>query len=286
MRKLYLLFTILLLNCTHGICTGDSLHYLTPKDTVFLQVDHFGNKVFIHTMEEGQSLFSLAQFYGIKIYHLVAFNSHIEPEAGFVPGTQVYIPIPDSAIVKCYEKGFQKAGYVPVQYIVRHGDTFYRIAKHFFNIPLDTLQAWNGLENTMMFSGMKLHIGYLSIDGIPESLRREDPINSKMQLLVQQFQFRESFEEPTFQNGAAYWQREKEGRNDYYCLHRKAPVGSVVRIKNPMRNRMIFAKVIAPIPDRVYGDDIIIVLSPTVAKMLAAKDPKFYVEIEYFEEMK
>ena len=45
---------------------------------------------------------------------------------------------------------------------------------------------------------------------------------------------------------------------------------------------MIYAKVIAPIPDRAYGDDIIVVLSPTIAKMLAARDPKFYVELEYF----
>ncbi|MEO1258357.1 MAG: LysM peptidoglycan-binding domain-containing protein [Bacteroidota bacterium] len=279
------LFSLLLLFAFYlpGHSTGDSLHYLTAQDTVFLKVDDFGNKVFVHTMEQGQTLYSLAQFYGIKIYDLVSFNSHIEPEEGFSAGTPINIPIPDSAIVKSWEGGYFKAGYVPVHYVVKHGDNFYRIAKHFFNIPLDSLKLWNGLENTMMFTGMQLHVGYLSLDGIPDSLQASlNPISSKMQAMQREFEHKLAFDDPAFQNGAAYWQREKKGSNDYYCLHRSAPVGSVVQIKNPMRRKTIYAKVIAPIPDRAYGDDIVIVLSPSIAKLLGARDPKFYVELQYF----
>ena len=266
-------------------CTGDSTNYLTPKDTIFLSVDDFGNKIFVHTMEKGQTLYSLSKFYGLKIYNLVAFNSHIEPEQGFAVGTQINIPIPDSAIVKTCATRIQKQGFVPVLYIVKHGDTFYRIAKHFFHIPIDSLQNWNNLENTMMFSGMKLHIGYLDINGIPDSLQLSNIslVGSKMQALQQEFELKDVLEKPVFQNGAAYWQREKKGGGDYYCLHRSAPVGSVIKICNPMRKRTIYAKVIAAIPDRAYGDDIIIVLSPTIAKLLEARDPKFYVELSYFD---
>ena len=175
--------------------TGDSLHYLTPKDTIFLKIDDFGNRIFVHTMEKGQTLYSLAQFYGMKVYHLVSFNSHIEPEAGFGIGTPINIPIPDSAILKTYEGVYHKAGYVPVMYVVKHGDTFYRIAKHFFNIPLDTLQRWNGLEKTMMFTGMKLHVGYLSLDGIPDSLQRSSYslIGSKMQAMQREFEMKDAY---------------------------------------------------------------------------------------------
>ncbi len=266
-------------------CTGDSIHYLTPKDTVFLQIDDFGNKIFVHKMEKGQTLYSLAQFYGLKIYNLVAFNSQIEPENGYNPGTPINIPIPDSSILKVCEYGYPKAGYVPVLYVVKHGDNFYRIAKHYFNIPLDTLQKWNGLEKTMMFTGMKLHVGYMSLDGIPDSLQAANasPIGSLMQALQREFEHKSVLENTTFQNGAAYWQREKKGSKDYYCLHRTAKVGSVVRIKNPMRQKTIYAKVIAPIPDRAYGKDIIIILSPTIAKLLGARDPKFYVELQFFD---
>lgn len=285
MRRLILsvIYTIFFLSVS---ATGDSLSYLTAKDTIFLNVDDFGNKIFVHTMEKGQTLYSLAKFYGMKVYHLVAFNTHIEPELGFSPGTAVSIPIPDSAITKTYEYGYNKAGFVPVYYMVKHGDTFYRIAKHFFDIPLDTLQRWNQLEQTMLFTGMRLHVGYISLEGIPDSLQESNysPVSSKMQAMEREFKHRILETDPSFQNGAAYWQREKKGGNDYYCLHRKAKIGSVIKIKNPMRHKTTYAKVIARIPERAYGRDIIIILSPTIAKILGARDPKFYVELQYLEQ--
>ena len=284
MRKL--LFSLLL--TLSSICfvkaTGDSLYYLTPKDTIFLKVDNFGTKIFTHKLEQGQTLFSLSKFYGLKLTSLLAYNPDIDMTQSISKGIYVNIPIPDSAIVKTWEYGFPKAGFVPVCYVVKHGDNFYRIAKHFFNIPLDTLQKWNGLESTMMFTGMQLHVGYMSMDGIPDSLQlaNTNPFGAKMQQMQNQFEYQQAYDQPNFQNGAAYWQREKKGNADYYCLHRKAPVGSVVQIKNPMKKKTVYAKVIAPIPDRAYGDDIIIILSPTIAKLLEARDPKFYVEVNYF----
>ncbi|HFA48447.1 MAG TPA: LysM peptidoglycan-binding domain-containing protein [Bacteroidetes bacterium] len=284
MRKLLNSLVFLVLFSISAGATGDSLSYLTPKDTIFLKVDDFGNKIFCHQMEKGQTLYSLARFYGLKVNALLAYNSHVNPEIGFVPGTPVNIPIPDSAFIKTWEHGYPKAGFVPVVYVVKHGDTFYRIAKHYFNIPLDTLQFWNGLKETKMYTGMKLHVGFMPLDGIPDSLQRANynPIGTKMQQLQWKFEQRKSIDAPSFQNGAAYWQREKRGRSDYYCLHRTAPVGSVIQIKNPMRHKTVYAKVLAPIPDRAYGDDIIVVLSPTIAKLLGARDPKFYVELKYF----
>ena len=281
MRELLLLL-LFLAPLTTAQATGDSLHYLTPKDTIFLQVDDFGNKIFTHHMAPGQTLYSMARFYGLKLDAILAFNPDID-QLNYL-GKAVKVPIPDSAIVKTWEHGYPKAGFVPVRYIVKHGDTFYRIAKHFFNIPLDTLKNWNGLDKTLMFSGMQLHVGYLSLDGIPDSLQyaNSSPLGAKMLAMQQEFAYMQSYGPPKFHSGAAYWQREKEGKADYYALHRHAPVGSVIQVQNPMKRKTMYAKVIARIPDRAYGDDIIVVLSPTIAKLLGAKDPRFFVEVRYF----
>ena len=281
MRQLLLpVFFLSLLTTAHA--TGDSLHYLTAKDTIFLRIDDFGNKIFDHQMERGQTLFSMAKFYGLKLNAVLAFNPEIDRDNYY--NKSINVPIPDSAIVKVWENGYPKAGYVPVIYVVKHGDNFYRIAKHFFGIPQDTLKMWNGLEKTMMFSGMKLHVGFLSLDGIPDSLQTANstPLGAKMQAMQTEFEYMSSYGKPHFQNGAAYWQREKKGKADYYALHRYAPVGSVIQVKNPMRHKTMYAKVIARIPDRAYGDDIVVVLSPTIAKLLGAKDPRFFVEVRYF----
>ena len=58
------------------------------------------------------------------------------------------------------------------------------------------------------------------------------------------------------------------------------------RLTNPLKKKTVYAKVIARIPDQAYGDDIVVVLSPSVAKLLGAKDPKFFVELKYFEYVK
>ncbi len=284
MRNLLLPVFFISLSTLTAKATGDSLNYLTPKDTIFLRVDDFENKIFIHEMEKGQTLYSLARFYGLKLGSLLAFNPDLSRQGEFEEGQPVLIPIPDSAIVKTWEYGYSKAGYVPVHYVVKHGDNFYRIATHMFGIPMDTLKNWNGLERTMMFTGMQLHVGYLSLSGIPDSLQlaNASPLGAKMQQMQTEFEYMSTVRKSKFHSGAAYWQREKKGKTDFYALHRHAPVGSVIQVRNPMKKKTIYAKVIARIPDRAYGDDIIVVLSPSVAKMLGAKDPRFYVEIRYF----
>ncbi|MBI5916867.1 MAG: hypothetical protein HY842_15950, partial [Bacteroidetes bacterium] len=109
-----------------------------------------------------------------------------------------------------------------------------------------------------------------------------NPYGLKMQKLQMTFEQENGTKKPQFQKGAAYWQREKKGKHDCYALHRLAPVGSVIQITNPLRRKTVYAEVIAPIPDQAYGDDIIVVLSPTIAKLLGARDPKFFVEVRYF----
>jgi hypothetical protein len=150
-------------------------------------------------------------------------------------------------------------------------------------MPLDSLKTRNKLANTTMRSGQKLLIGWLPLSGIEDSLQlaNANPLGAKMQQLQLKFDTEKTAKKEYFQNGAAYWQREKKLGNDFYALHRSAPVGSVIQVTNPMKKKTVFAKVIAPIPDRAYGDDIIVVLSPSVAKLLGAKDPKFFVEVRY-----
>jgi hypothetical protein len=149
----------------------------------------------------------------------------------------------------------------------------------------DTLKLRNRLKSTTLFSGQLIQIGWLNTAGIPEALQavNNNSLGLKMQALQQAFSSEKAVKVPRFQNGAAYWQREKKAADDFFALHRNAPVGSIIQITNPLKKKTLYAKVIAPIPDQAYGDDIIVVLSPSVAKQLGAKDPKFFVEIRYFQ---
>jgi LysM repeat protein len=282
--KKNLLFLLLLCCCSKISATGDSLRYLRASDTVFLAEAADGHTYFEHRMEKGQTLYSLARFYGLKLDWLYELNPGLAEQGGFYRGQAVRVSIPDSAIVKTRLAGWQQKKYAPVYYVVRHGDSFYHIAKELFQIPVDTLKGRNRLSDTRLRSGQLIHIGWLSLQGIPESLQADlrnssDPAVS----LRARFEEQKALGEERFHNGAAYWQREKTGANDFFALHRHAPAGSVIEIHNPLKKKTVYAKVIGKIPDRAYKGDIIAVLSPSLARMLGAKDARFFVEVRYFE---
>lgn len=283
MRKLLLTLTGFAF-CFSLYATGDSLSYLTPKDTIFLKLDEFGNGIFHHQLAKGQTMYSLAKFYGVKLEILYNFNANFSNETPAASGDKVSVPIPDSAIVD-WLKAWPRKDFAPVYYTVKPGETLYKIAKTYFGLSPDTLKSRLYLKDTNLKTGQRIQIGWLSTKGIPEEMQavNRNPLGLKMQALQQAFQGEKLVKVPKFQNGAAYWQREKKGSTDFFALHRTAPIGSIIQVTNPLKRKTVYAKVIAKIPDQAYGDDIIVVLSPSVAKLLGAKDPKFFVELKYFE---
>lgn len=270
--------------CVSLSATGDSLSYLTAKDTIFLKLDDFGHGIFSHQLARGQTMYSLAKFYGLKLDVLYNFNPDLPLDGSVSPNQPINVPIPDSAIVD-WRIAWPRKNFVPVFYTVKHGDTFYKVSKTYFGMVPDTLKLRNRLSSTALRTGQLIQIGWLNAAGIPDSLQavNRNPLGLRMQSLQMAFQGEKTVKKLQFQNGAAYWQREKKGADDYFALHRNAPIGSVIQITNPLKKKTVYAKVIAKIPDQAYGDDIIVVLSPSVAKILGAKDPKFFVEIKYFE---
>ncbi|MBI5915605.1 MAG: LysM peptidoglycan-binding domain-containing protein, partial [Bacteroidetes bacterium] len=198
MRKLVLTLTGILLLLSLS-ATGDSLNYLTAKDTVFLKLDDFGNNIFGHQLAKGQTMYSLARFYGLKIEVLYGFNPSIEPGGAVPPEQTVNLPVPDSAIVD-WNLAWPRTDFVPVFYTVKHGDTFFKVAKTYFNKSLDTLKMRNRLVNTTLSTGQRLQIGWLSTGGIPEAMQsaNRNPFGLKMQQLQMTFEQEKGTKKPQF----------------------------------------------------------------------------------------
>ena len=93
--------------------TGDSLNYLTAKDTVFLKMDDFGNSIFSHKLARGQTMYSLSNFYGIKLDILYNFNPDLASDGTVPPGKLVNVIVPDSAIVD-WPMAWPRKDFVPV----------------------------------------------------------------------------------------------------------------------------------------------------------------------------
>lgn len=68
----------------------------------------------------------------------------------------------------------------------------------------------------------------------------------------------------------------------YYALHNSAPIGSIVKVRNLMNNRTIYAKVIGTLSESEVQEKVLIKLSAGAAERLNVLDNRFVSEITYF----
>jgi LysM repeat protein len=67
----------------------------------------------------------------------------------------------------------------------------------------------------------------------------------------------------------------------YLALHRTAPAGTIIQVKNLMNDLSVFVKVIGKLPDTGANEKIVIKISSKAFERLAAVDKKFRVEVSY-----
>ena len=84
------------------------------------------------------------------------------------------------------------------------------------------------------------------------------------------------------EKGAATWMDDPSfDPNKKLVLHRTAPIGTVIKITNPMTNRTTFAKVVGTFTDSEATKDVILVVTKNVAESLGVLDKRFHVNISY-----
>lgn len=262
--------------------TGDSIAYLTLDDTIFLSIGPYQEKVFHHFIAPKQTLYSLSKFYGLTVGELHFYNPELKEEE-LAPGQPIKIPIPNKSIIRYQIEGFNPNKYIPICYRIKKGDTVFNLAKRVFQMPIDTIMQRNQLTSFNLSPGQILQLGWMSLEGIPETNRkyRGHPIWKKNDTLRRKYNQNLESQEEHIQRGVAFWQKQRKDDSKLYALHRHAPINSIVAVTNPMKNRTVYAKVVGRMPDSVYKDNIVVVVSSTAAKMLGAKDARFYVQVSY-----
>jgi LysM repeat protein len=67
----------------------------------------------------------------------------------------------------------------------------------------------------------------------------------------------------------------------YYALHRSAPVGTILQVRNEMNNLSVFVKVVGKLPDTGSNDKLVVKVTQKAYERLAAVDRRFRVEVTY-----
>ncbi len=283
LRPMTTLFVAILFAVSASAETGDSTRYLTFKDTLLLFINADGDKFIEHTVIKGQTLFSLAKFYSLNIDELYPHNLQLKDTS--VPiGTKVKIPIPNRAIMRFKNAEFKNWKYANLYYVVQKGDNLFNIAKTQFHMPVDSVMKRNGLKTQTLTPGQRLHVGWISTAGVPEGERVASASVSKP--WSKSDELKKNYGRKGKRNdgkGVAFWQKNGIQNSDLYCLHRTAKRGTIIACTNPSTGRTAYCKVIGTLPVGAYPDEVQLVVSPTVAKLLGAVDARFYVKFSFYQ---
>ena len=256
--------------------------YQSQQDTIFIEFDAYGQKLFQHEMAENETLYSLSRFFGLQLEELYNYNPQLIQNTWDI-GQKVWVPLSNRCIIRYPSNQIEIKDAPPIVYRAKAGDTMYGIAKTQFKMPVDDLLVRNNLENHVLSLGQELLLGWF-VPKPPSNtpyVYYTDPRFARSNSLGKFYEKGKGDKTEKYEQGIAYWQKNGDMGSDLYALHRTAPINSVLSILNPMTERTVYAKVMGRLPENVYPDKVMVVISPKVANLLGALDGQFFVKVRY-----
>lgn len=279
--RIFFSLSILFFSVSLVAQTGDRDRYIHFRDSLRVYID--GDRLILqHIVAPGQTLFGLARFYGLEKEELVFYNPAYKENLPAIMDT-VLIPVPKKAILPYVYPDYARWKAAPVFYTANKGETLFQISRRVFGHPVDSVKKYNPHLDNNIKVGDQIFIGWLSTKGIPDSIRQftGHPLWTKSHRIRSQYmQLRKSFEEHAHQGYGTRIHHESNV-DDIVVLHNESPMNQPIALKNPINNRIVFAKVIGEIPPGTYPPGTAIVVSDQVARMLAVTDDRFFVRIKY-----
>lgn len=126
-------------------------------------IEENGTKFYVHTIEKGQTIYSIAKTYKVDVDEIYKYNEWAKDK--IKPGEKLKIPYPKSDITK------NKILYDTIYHVVKPKETLYSISKQ-YNVDIEDLRYWN---REILSSGV-LRINDSIIVGIKE--RKADEVLS------------------------------------------------------------------------------------------------------------
>lgn len=204
----------------------------------------------------------------------------VEPKPA--PGKSQPTPVKENTEVKMVATS---APIVPgdwISHTVKQGETLFSISNQ-YNSSVEDLIKWNALSSNNLRSGQVIKVGRAPEGPSTVPVIGEPKVASTPSEMIV---------EPTVENTSGGFKNIKEtgqaeviegtgGHKKYLVLHRTAPVGSVMRVKNEENDITIFARVVGTLPETGDNSKLVIKLSQAAFDQLRAVNSRFPVEVLY-----
>jgi LysM repeat protein len=286
------------------------------KDSVGLKKE--GGKTYVlYKVEPKQTLFSIVKRYGSSVAEFKAANPGLSESVNV--GQTIKIPYNGKAVasVPVVSKPTPQPVVVPstqtvptetvkmVSHVVESGQGLYAVATK-YKVTMADLRKWNNLTTDQLAAGQVLIVdareyerakkaGDLPAKG--EVVKVEDtnmgnntttttqkpssePVDVNDTKTSSETSKTSSGYRKTIETGLAELIDVEDKSGKYLGLHRSAPVGTLVNVKNSSNGQSIWVKIVGKLPD-IGSDKVIIKLSPRAFEKLNPSDKRIRAEISY-----
>lgn len=246
----------------------------------------------IHVVAAKETMFSISQAYNVSIDEIRQWNNLTDNSLSI--GQELVIKKGSS------QKETPQATAAKGIHIVAAKETMFSIARQ-YNVSIQQLKDWNKLEGNEISIGQELRVSPPQNEPVKTSTTvttpvvaavsesKKDPVTQapppKPEVKEQTIRITESVKnsDEISQSGLAELIEGTEGNRKYLALHRTAPVGTILKVRNEMNNREVFVRVMGKLPETAMTDKLVIKISKSAYDRLGAIDQRFRVEVTYYK---
>lgn len=288
----------------------------TPADSIGQEI-RGGQRFVKHRVAPGETLTALTRRYRVTLAQLLEANPQVKNGLGV--GQIVFVPRPmaagrtaaAAARTPTATSSSPAAGSVPARYTVAKGETLFGIARKFQLTPdeiirLNKLPAGGAVRvgqqliltstESTATATKTATVRPAEVESVPAVTSAKTPAPApdkpaQIATVTERPDEREEKESRTPTRASEVLARvvenglgapiEKSVTDKYLALHKTAPVGTIMQVKNTGNGLSVYVRVIGKLPDTGENNDILVRLSPRAVQKLGTADARFRVETNY-----
>ncbi len=253
----------------------------------------------VHKVWEGETVFTIAGLYHAPPAALADINGLGYGEETIQDKTELLVPV--GVYNQLTNKPADPQQARPLYYQVRPEDDLYRVSWR-SNISPNKLKHWNKLKDGKTVTGAYMLVGWVSYDTAHLSPAARQHMNVSIQPPdiadsptatttapaattleeLYQKQVQDGYNLITERGTAVFFRMPvKSSSTEFYAFHNAAPKGTVLKVMNPGTGKVVYVKVLGPVPDTRQYHNAIIGISDRAKSRLGVRENKMWCELSY-----
>lgn len=276
----------------NGLKMYDTIHVplLKKKKKLESEVESSQSDSF-HIVQAGETLFAISRQYGLTVDSLIVINQ-LE---------NANLSLGDTLYIKAQPKTISTPSSGEKYHVVKPSETLFGISR-MYQVEIEDIQRWNNLPDYTLSIGQNLIVSgdlksanqkdTLALDPIVKKeidssyVKPEKPELDTLYVKTDNSKFKTKTREiegkkQTIEEGFAMKIEDTDYTKKYLALHRTAPLGSTIQVKNQMTNQMIEARVVGKLPESALNRNLLLRLSSAAYKAMGAIDLKTPIIVSY-----